>query len=388
MNWKYDVSIIVVNYNGLGYIDALMEGLSNLRHDDFSFEVVFVDNCSADNSVEYICARNKEINLDLRVIESKKNLGFAGGNNLGVKNARGNFIVLLNNDTKPNSDWLNKLYHFILTRDDVVMVNSKMVFFYDFIEFHFETKDQIRIKRNVLINGVEYRIDAKFCKNAILEEYDVICFGHTRICFPILKPDEDFVMELSVDKCSAEDLMIASEKKSPLHTGINKIDMSNQYVIGIKKTLIQNAGSGINDNYDGYDIGFCEEDGPQYCCDYEIGNGCGAGVIFRKRDFDQVGGFDERFFMYYEDTDLSYRLKRFSGKKIMYCHEAVVRHVHAGSSGEWSPFFTYHVFRNKLFFLKNNFDMLVYLKYFFKQLLQGIKSRDKAKIKGTLDSLK
>jgi GT2 family glycosyltransferase len=58
-----------------------------------------------------------------------------------------------------------------------------------------------------------------------------------------------------------------------------------------------------------------------------------------------LGGFDERFFMYYEDVDLSWRMRR-NGLHIVFEPRSVVRHIHAGSSGEWSPSFRYHVTRN------------------------------------------
>ena len=109
-------------------------------------------------------------------------------------------------------------------------------------------------------------------------------------------------------------------------------------------------------------------------------------MILRKEDFEQCGGFDERFFMYYEDTDLSFKMKK-SGRKIMYCPTAVVRHVHAGSSGEWSPFFVYYVYKNKLLFIANHQGKRAYVKYLFSQLFQSIKEHDKNKILGTLSAL-
>jgi GT2 family glycosyltransferase len=68
---------------------------------------------------------------------------------------------------------------------------------------------------------------------------------------------------------------------------------------------------------------------------------------------DDVGRFDERFFVYYEDLDLAWRARR-RGWKFLYAPKAVVYHVHCGTSGEWSPFFVYHVERNRVFVsLKN-----------------------------------
>ena len=63
-----------------------------------------------------------------------------------------------------------------------------------------------------------------------------------------------------------------------------------------------------------------------------------------------VGWFDDDFFLYYEDTDLSWRL-RAAGWAIRYEPTAVVRHVHSASSVEWSPTFVFHTDRNRLLML-------------------------------------
>jgi GT2 family glycosyltransferase len=68
---------------------------------------------------------------------------------------------------------------------------------------------------------------------------------------------------------------------------------------------------------------------------------------------DDVGPLDDTFFMYYEDTDLSWRM-RLRGWRIVYEPTAVIEHVHSGSSGEWSPFFIFHVDRNRLFMIIKN----------------------------------
>ena len=62
---------------------------------------------------------------------------------------------------------------------------------------------------------------------------------------------------------------------------------------------------------------------------------------------EDVGAFDDEFFMYYEDTDLAWRA-RLGGWKILYAPEALVRHIHCGTTEEWSPFFFFHVDRNRL----------------------------------------
>ncbi len=91
---------------------------------------------------------------------------------------------------------------------------------------------------------------------------------------------------------------------------------------------------------------FHEEDRGQYDRQEEVFYFCGAAALLRKQALDEVGLLDGRFFMYYEDLDLSWRL-RLRGWKIVYVPEAVVEHEHAASSGEWSPLFLFNVDRNR-----------------------------------------
>jgi GT2 family glycosyltransferase len=70
-------------------------------------------------------------------------------------------------------------------------------------------------------------------------------------------------------------------------------------------------------------------------------------VLLRPGYLDDVGLLDDRFFLYYEDTDLSWR-GRLRGWRYRYVPDSVVRHVHAGSSGEGSELFQYYVERNRL----------------------------------------
>ncbi len=386
MSYKYDVSIILVNYNGKKYIDQLFASIVKIKHEDFTFEVVFEDNHSDDDSVTYLRNSGYADKCHLKIVESEQNLGFAGGNNLGIKNAEGKYVILLNNDTAVDENWLSEIYHFIVQNPEYGMVNSKLVFFYDFIKMTFTTKDKVIIKRKIRINGIEYMIDNKFCRNALCYEKEVVCFGHTEISIPLLEQVRDYTIDIIVKEFDEGATIDFSEHQSMAASKM-RIKLDREFIRTRQYTLIQNAGSGINENYDGYDIGFCEPDGEKFNQPYEINNGCGASIIMLKEDFEQCGGFDERFFMYYEDTDLSYRIKKL-GKKIMYCPTSVVRHIHTGSSTEWSPFFVYHVYRNKLLFIKKNISTKKYIKFFLKQCKQSVCEKNKVKLRGTLASLK
>lgn len=90
------VSIITINYNGLADTCSLIDSITF----NDSMEVIVVDNASLENEAEEIERRYPAV----RVIRSDKNLGFAGGNNLGIKIARGKYIFLINNDTLLKED--------------------------------------------------------------------------------------------------------------------------------------------------------------------------------------------------------------------------------------------------------------------------------------------
>lgn len=388
MNYSYDVSIILVNYNGKKYIDRLFESLYELRHDDFSFQVIFVDNNSMDGSVEYLEGKKYEEKLNLKIVEAGSNLGFAGGNNKGVEEATGEYIVFLNNDTVVDEMWLTNLYHY-MKKNDFGMVNSKLLFFYDFIKVRFKTKDKIVFSRNIVINDKEYLIDNKFCKNLLCEKDKVTCFGHSEISIPLLDGISNYNIQF---KCCVWDkdkdsILCLKNQYGIDDNSVVSVEIQKDNIEKHKYSLIQNAGSGIDKKHNGFDIGFGEVDGNKFEKQYEINNGCGAAIILKRQDFIDCGMFDERFFMYYEDTDLSYRIRKM-GKKIMYYPDAVVRHIHTGSSTEWSDFFLYHVYRNKLLFIWKNEAKVYFIKYFVWQYLDGIKNKSKARRKGTVDALK
>ena len=88
---KIEVSIITINYNGLEDTCALIETIPFNE----KLEVIVVDNASKNQEADTIAQRYPQV----KVIRSERNLGFAGGNNLGIKAAQGKYLFLINNDT-------------------------------------------------------------------------------------------------------------------------------------------------------------------------------------------------------------------------------------------------------------------------------------------------
>ncbi len=96
------VSVIVVNYNGRRFLADCLASLARQKYPRHRFEVIVVDNASTDDSLTLVRAEFPWV----CVIESQKNLGFAGGNNLGIESARGEWIALLNNDAEADPNWI------------------------------------------------------------------------------------------------------------------------------------------------------------------------------------------------------------------------------------------------------------------------------------------
>ncbi len=91
MHQECEISIITINYNGLNDTCALIE---SIPFND-KMEVIVVDNASTNDEVSTINQRFPYV----KTIKSDKNLGFAGGNNLGIKAAKGKYLFIINNDT-------------------------------------------------------------------------------------------------------------------------------------------------------------------------------------------------------------------------------------------------------------------------------------------------
>lgn len=123
MKQQYDISIITINYNGLQETCQLIESLQ--RHPQkCSYELIVVDNGSEQNEANIL--QNKYPHI--QTIRSEQNLGFSGGNNLGIRIANGEYIFLLNNDTIVFDDSLNYLRETLKENPKIGAISPKIKF--------------------------------------------------------------------------------------------------------------------------------------------------------------------------------------------------------------------------------------------------------------------
>ncbi|MFN3404744.1 MAG: glycosyltransferase family 2 protein [Cytophagaceae bacterium] len=116
------VSVITINYNGVKYTCDLLSSLKKITYPNY--EIIVVDNNSKEDPGEI------EIqHPDVKLIRSKENLGFAGGNNVGMMVARGKYFLLLNNDTEVDPDFMHPLVEKLETDPMAGAASSKLIYY-------------------------------------------------------------------------------------------------------------------------------------------------------------------------------------------------------------------------------------------------------------------
>ncbi len=121
------VSVIVVNFNGLRHLGPCLESLRQQEFPRDEYEVFVVDNASTDGSTDLMRSKYGWV----RLLAQPSNLGFAGGCNVGIRAARGEFVALLNNDAIAARDWLQQLVGASHQAPDIGGVASKILFQHD-----------------------------------------------------------------------------------------------------------------------------------------------------------------------------------------------------------------------------------------------------------------
>jgi GT2 family glycosyltransferase len=118
-------SIVIVSWNGRQYLEPCLNAVA--AQQGVEAETILVDNGSGDGTAAFVGERFPWV----RVVVLSENLGFAGGNNAGVREARGRLIVLLNNDTVPEPGWLAALVRGRDAGGPNALASSRIVYMHD-----------------------------------------------------------------------------------------------------------------------------------------------------------------------------------------------------------------------------------------------------------------
>ncbi|MCX9083191.1 MAG: glycosyltransferase family 2 protein [Candidatus Methanoperedens sp.] len=114
-----------------------------------------------------------------------------------------------------------------------------------------------------------------------------------------------------------------------------------------ERNIIDSTGIEIYQNGNAYDRGANIRDSGQFDSMEEVFGACAGAAMYKKEMLDEIGHFDDSYFAYFEDVDLSFRMHLF-GWKCIYVPEAIVYHMHSATSQQASPFKIYYLERNKL----------------------------------------
>jgi hypothetical protein len=360
------VRLVVLAYNGGDMVVRCLEHLRGLDWPADRLELVVVDNASVDGSDRVIAERFP----DVRLIRNAVNGGFPA-NNLALRDLDGvDYVGLVNQDSFVEPGWLAPLVAALEADPTVGAASARMLFAERFVQvaiasptFTPGAADQRAL--GVMVSGA--RVDGKdrwrdtqFGEGTWGIEHDRRggTFQWTRDRAVVRVPVPD-----GVGRPHEVQLRLAAEVPKPVMIGTGPAAATVTVgpepgwvtvpVTGEPIDVVNNVGSVVFEDGYGADRGYLEPDAGQYDEPADVFAWCGGSVLFRPAYLADVGLFDERFFLYYEDTDLSWRgLAR--GWRHRYVPGAVTRHLHATSTGEGTPVFQHYVERNRLLMLTKN----------------------------------
>ena len=272
------ISVIIPNYNGEAFLSECLDSL--LEQSFKGVEIIVIDNASKDGSVELVRKKYPGV----RLVRLDANRGFSTAVNAGIAASRGEFVLLLNSDTRAEADFVAELHKALSEKASAAsMAAPKMLF--------------ARAPDTINSLGLGYGI-----------------------------------------------------------TGTN------------------------------HDIGFGLKDGPRFGSPSWVFGPCGGAGMYRRSMFEDVGPFDEDFFMYYEDVDFCFR-GQLAGHKCVFVPTARVYHIE-GASGESLPRpRNFYFARNSFTVVVKNFPRRLLLRYWHVVFWEMAKRAGSALLKGDISAL-
>ncbi len=377
-----EVSVVVLNFNGRDYLPACLHALAGTDYPEEKMDVTVVDNASSDGSAELM---EREF-PDVRLLRSGGNAGFAVGNNHGIRAAGGEYVALINPDTEVEPGWLRPLVETMEAGADIAAACPKLLMFDDRLAIWLDSETfvprdlglsddertlglRVYAVRARTVDGEDLTVDFRGGFGGIEIDEDGREFrwtmGNSELGIVGGEGDLQLSVEVSdprPDGVGVHFLIGSGDEKlkEGLASGSPKWSEMTLPALAWEgaRAVVQNAGSELLPDGSSRDRGtlvsggspYADWDGGRYDRPVDVFSLCGAGVLLRREPLLELGGFDERMFMYYEDTDLAYRLRRRSWR-VRYEPRSVIRHHHAALAGEWSPFFLEQVTRNRLYVL-------------------------------------
>lgn len=117
------VTVVIPNYNGIEFLEGCLDSVLNQEPDTPEYEVLVVDNGSADESVEFLRERYPGVKVETL----SENTGFCHAVNVGIRLSASPYVILLNNDTKVKEGFIKNLYYSIENRPKAFSVSAMML---------------------------------------------------------------------------------------------------------------------------------------------------------------------------------------------------------------------------------------------------------------------
>jgi GT2 family glycosyltransferase len=342
------VRVVVLNYNGGEYVLECLASIVALDWPAERLEVAVVDNASSDGSPDAISARFPGVQM----IRNASNTGFSA-NNLALRDLGDvEYVALVNPDAIVDEQWLRELV-IAAERDPTIgAVSPKMLLHDRLVALRVEADTDLDV-RGVWIDGVDKLAASRVMWRVLAQ--DVGADHELRVpsgtaSLPVAVPAPD---------TSAATLLLTAAVPGTARFGEQCVPVGpdpTRVLVEMTeppRDVINNTG--IEARPHGYfaDRGLGAVDGPSHDRPQEVFGWTGGGALLRRTYLEDVGLFDEIFFLYYEDVDLSWR-GRARGWRFIYAPRAVMRHHHATSTVEGSALFIYENERNHLVTLLKN----------------------------------
>lgn len=355
------VHVVVVDYDGGALTLECLRSIAASDWPSDRLRMVLVDNASASPVTDAVAAELPGV----QIIRSDQNLGFAGGANLGMQErGEADFVALVNNDATVTPGWLDPLVATFTRAPDVGAACPKILLAAPAVEVSVDAPTHRRGRGDrrdlgVRVSGARVGADDLWTRTQLVtgfwgyepmpeaESGAQWTHGHAVLRVPVTTatPPAAVGLRLAADSPTTVDVR-SGTVVSTLSVGT----APTWFEVGTDAApveVINNVGTLIDADGYGADRGWLEVDHGQYDVPTDVPAWCGAAVLLSARYLDDVGLFDERLFLYYEDVELSLRGAARSWR-YRSAPASVVRHVHSATSIEGSPLAAHYNERNRL----------------------------------------
>ncbi len=356
------VRVVVLNYNGGDMTLACLERLLETEWPPERLQIVLVDNASSDRVPAEVQRRMPRVSI----IESPVNRGFAGGCNLGLTDLAGvAFVALVNNDVLVEPDWLAPLVRTLESDPALGAACPRILFMHRYLDLTITAPTMRRgwgdhRELGVRVGGLRIGDEDRWSEVQFVEGF----WG--REYAPEGGYDFQWTSGRAIlrvpipggsDVPSSCELLLAAD--GPVGVTLEAGSEPARHIVGTEPSwygveidgepfaVINNVGSILTADLHGADRGYLEPAEGRYGAEEDVFGWCGAAVLLSSRYLQQVGCFDERFFLYYEDLELSWRGHE-HGWRYRYVPTSSVSHRHSATTVEGSTLSEHYNLRNRL----------------------------------------